>query len=400
MPSIFPTQLDQVRDQSDRAGSRYIDLLGQPQNNSTNILAQIIDRATKANESQLLGDALAAYQRGIENGQRAADILRTLDPRIAGSKEFQDRAGDIRDSHLKQTAEDRAQAQWANQLHRQALQDEANDLYARYLENQQRTNGLGAGSFYEAHKAELAANPLARQKIIENAITTGADISFNPNATQLIPNLDTEKFSANITEARNQALANIDRVSALGLNLEDNPDMMKATQSIQSFIDAGAKARGYEGDDYSDYAENVTTAFHNIKAELNRKGITLPDQVILAQMYRNPYDAWIGQDSVKEDAIIDWALQYGSDYDKERQSYLASKAFMDAYNEAQANRTISNTEAQLATNVRRLVELRNSGYLTEAQFRDQMAKASRAYDTSLASLGSKAKAILGRELTR
>ena len=398
MPGIFPTQIDQVRDNSDRAAAHYLELIGQPQNSSANILATIIDRATKANESQLMGDALAAFQKGLENGQKAGDILKTLDPRIAGSKEFQDRAGDIRDDRIKQTAEDRAQAQWANQLQRQTLQDEANDLYARYLENQQRTNGLGAGSFYETYKDRLAANPLARQKIIENAIATGADISFDPNASNLFPSINSEKIALNIEEARNRALASIDRAASYGFDLESNPDMQKATQSIQSFIDAGAKARGYEGDDYSDYAENVTIAFHNIKAELNRAGIHLPDQVILAQMYRNPYDAWIGQDSVKEDAIIDWARQYGSEYDKERQAYLEAKAFMDAYNIAQEQKTVSNANATLATNVRRLVQLRNSGYLTEAQFRDQMAKASRLYDTSLSTLASRARNILGREL--
>ena len=121
MPSIFPTQLDQVRDNSDRAAGRYLELMGQPQNSSANILAAIVDRATKANESQLMGDALAAFQKGLENGQKAGDILKTLDPRIAGSKEFQDRAGDIRDDRIKQTAEDRAQAQWGRrriQTHR------------------------------------------------------------------------------------------------------------------------------------------------------------------------------------------------------------------------------------------------------------------------------------------
>ena len=75
MPSIFPTQLDQVRDNSDRAACRYLELMGQPQNSSANILAAIVDRATKANESQLMGDALAAFQKGLENGQKAGDIL-------------------------------------------------------------------------------------------------------------------------------------------------------------------------------------------------------------------------------------------------------------------------------------------------------------------------------------
>lgn len=398
--SIFPTRLEQVRDNSDRAAAQYLELIGQPQNSPASILAAVVDRATKANESQLLGDALAAFQKGLENGQKAGDILNSLDPRIAGSKEFQDRAGDIRDDRIKQTAEDRAQAQWANTLRRQAMQDRADDLYARYLENQQRTNGLGAGSFYEAYKAELAANPIARQKIIQNAIQTGADISFDPNASRFTTSINPDTIGTDIKEARNNALLSMDETAALGLNLEDNPDLMAATKGLQSFIDTGAKARGYTGDDYSDYAENVTREFHKISSALRDRKISIPENIILAQMYRNPYDAWFGQDSVNTDAIIENLSQYGSTYLNQRQKYLEAKDFLDAYNTAEEQKVLSNAAATLSTNLRRLDQLRNSGYLTEAQYRDQLAKATRLYDSALATIATKTRNLLGRDLTQ
>ena len=147
MPSIFPTQIQQVRDESDRAGARLVELLGSPQNSSLDPFVRMVDRATAASESQKLGDALALFQRGLEDGRQAGDILAELDPRIAGSEAFQDRAGKLRDSRIRQTAEDRAQAQWQNTLNRQAMQDEANNLFAKYLDWKQQTAGYGTGAF-------------------------------------------------------------------------------------------------------------------------------------------------------------------------------------------------------------------------------------------------------------
>ena len=394
MPSIFPTQLDQVRDNSDRAAGRYLELMGQPQNSSANILAAIVDRATKANESQLMGDALAAFQKGLENGQKAGDILKTLDPRIAGSKEFQDRAGDIRDDRIKQTAEDRAQAQWTNTLHRQALQDEATLLRAKAIEFYKKTGGLGAGVFLDQNKEALNRNPLAFNQVMDFYNTTGANITYDPNAEGIGTTdnlLKAKSVNEIIDQASKNALSAQNLASYVGIDL--NPDTLEALkqQNIDSFIASEGKNRSYSGQDYSDFSENIRDAYAQLKSAVPG----LPEWAYLGMLKQNmeagtwswiPFAGRFDQDQVDVDTAIDQLRTYREVLEPVASKLELATNLKNKIMQAKQDGTLSKAFADTQAQIKYIQNLLSRGEINSQQANSMLAEAARVRDASYASL--------------
>lgn len=285
MAGIFPTRIEQVNDFSSKSGDKVLDILGKdPGNSYVDAISKIVNMATKAQESQRLTNAVDAYNRAMEAGKTASQALEGLDPRMTGSKAFKDEADKIRASILNQRANDRAEAMWANQLKRQAMEDDANALLADMYRFKATTPG-GAPIWLERHTAELKANPVAYNKIM--SILKDSDLSL-PNVdkqTYSPEEMDTlaNSFGSNMDDTLQGAKAILNDASNLGIALSIDLDKSPYLKDVNEFIDHEAKLRSYTGEDYRDFAQNMRDAYNTLSGKYKN----LPMEQILASMHRN-----------------------------------------------------------------------------------------------------------------
>lgn len=284
--SFYPNTIEQINDFSGKAGDRLVDVLGNAPSkvNYAQYILKAINDKTKADESQRLTEAVDAYNRAMEAGKSASEALEGLDPRMTGSKAFKDEADKIRASILNQRANDRAEAMWANTLKRQAMEDNANALLADMYKFKATTPG-GAPIWLDRHQAELQANPVAYNRIME--ILKGEDLS--------LPNVDNQAYSpekmatlansfgSNMDNTLQGAKAIINDASNLGIALSVDLEKSPYLKDVNEFIDHEAKLRGYTGEDYRDFAQNMRDAYNTLSGDYKN----LPMEQILASMHRN-----------------------------------------------------------------------------------------------------------------
>lgn len=279
MPMIMPTEIGQVTDQTQPAGKNLLDVLSnQALNNPWEKVREIIDtnysKVIKAQEQELLNNAVDTFYRRREAGLDPTEAIKGLEARITGSKAFQDRATNIRNSLLSQSRDDRDQAKWDNLLYLQRMNEEASALAADYQKVIKEYGPQIASVWMSQHEGVLKKNPYAYEKVMglvgENVNLLGSTpLTAEAVASQLNKNLP------NITEGRSK----LDRITAEARSLGINPeDLTKVptTEDAVSVIDQFAKPRNYEGKDYSDFYENVMGLYNigmDVANELKSQGI-------------------------------------------------------------------------------------------------------------------------------
>ena len=273
MAGILPTSIGQVEDQSRSAGNALLEILSrQAQNNPWNELRNIIDtnysKAIKAQESELLANAIDTFQRRREAGQDVNQALEGLDSRITGSKAFQNRTDKIRESLLLQSQDDRAQREQDHRFQRQALEDQATYFAADFL-NFTKKYGPGSEAVWmDQNQSALKKNPLAYDKVM--GLVQGDQSLLNT-----APGVDAakvEEFLKADTGAFDQTLADANKIerelAKLGLtpeNLQEN-----LTQEVfDKWVVEEAKNRGYTGEMFSSFRDNMQKAMNQLVDKAN-----------------------------------------------------------------------------------------------------------------------------------
>lgn len=332
MAGIFPTRIEQTNDFSQKAGDRVLDILAKQPNETAsylNVINKVISDATKAEESQKLTEAVDAYNRAMEAGKSASEALKGLDPRMTGSKAFKDEADKIRASILSQRADDRAEAMWQNTLHRQALQDQANNLLADLYREEAELPGI-APIWIQKHLDILKQNPIAYNQIM--SAFKDKDLSL-PDASS--PVLTSEALTSamkssdgDIQSQLTQAKNIKDEASNLGIVLNSNLEQAPYLKDLNALKEHEAKIRGLQKEDLRDFYRNIDDVFN----QLSKDYAYLPQEQILASMQRHIRPSWwsiipgfgrFAQDVV-DDAVYTELQALGPNYSTKRD--MAEKA--------------------------------------------------------------------------
>ena len=273
MAGILPTSIGQVEDQSRSAGNALLEILSrQAQNNPWNELRNIIDtnysKAIKAQESELLANAIDTFQRRREAGQDVNQALEGLDSRITGSKAFQNRTDKIRESLLLQSQDDRAQREQDHRFQRQALEDQATYFAADFL-NFTKKYGPGSEAVWmDQNQSALKKNPLAYDKVM--GLVQGDQSLLNT-----APGVDAakvEEFLKADTGAFDQTLADANKIerelAKLGLTPENLQENL-TQETFDKWVVEEAKNRGYTGEMFSSFRDNMQKAMNQLVDKAN-----------------------------------------------------------------------------------------------------------------------------------
>lgn len=339
MAGILPTNIGQVEDQSRSAGNALLEILSrQAQNNPWNELRNIIDtnysKAIKAQESELLANAIDTFQRRREAGQDVNQALEGLDARITGSKAFQNRTDKIRESLLRQSQDDRAQREQDHRFQRQALEDQATYFAADFL-NFTKKYGPGSEAVWmDQNQSALKKNPLAYNKVM--GLVQGDQSLLNT-----APGVDAakvEEFLKADTGAFDQTLADANKIerelAKLGLtpeNLQEN-----LTQEVfDKWVVEEAKNRGYTGEMFSSFRDNMQKAMNQLvdKANATPGGSTALVLPAMKKFLRESLWSWnpfgTAADVVHIDKAGKWMQENFSAFNENKKAWGKVSPFLE-----------------------------------------------------------------------
>lgn len=339
MAGILPTNIGQVEDQSRSAGNALLEILSrQAQNNPWNELRNIIDtnysKAIKAQESELLANAIDTFQRRREAGQDVNQALEGLDARITGSKAFQNRTDKIRESLLLQSQDDRAQREQDHRFQRQALEDQATYFAADFL-NFTKKYGPGSEAVWmDQNQSALKKNPLAYNKVM--GLVQGDQSLLNT-----APGVDAakvEEFLKADTGAFDQTLADANKIerelAKLGLtpeNLQEN-----LTQEVfDKWVVEEAKNRGYTGEMFSSFRDNMQKAMNQLvdKANATPGGSTALVLPAMKKFLRESLWSWnpfgTAADVVHIDKAGKWMQENFSAFNENKKAWGKISPFLE-----------------------------------------------------------------------
>ena len=339
MAGILPTSIGQVEDQSRSAGNALLEILSrQAQNNPWNELRSIIDtnysKAIKAQESELLANAIDTFQRRREAGQDVNQALEGLDARITGSKAFQNRTDKIRESLLLQSQDDRAQREQDHRFQRQALEDQATYFAADFL-NFTKKYGPGSEAVWmDQNQSALKKNPLAYNKVM--GLVQGDQSLLNT-----APGVDAakvEEFLKADTGAFDQTLADANKIerelAKLGLtpeNLQEN-----LTQEVfDKWVVEEAKNRGYTGEMFSSFRDNMQKAMNQLvdKANATPGGSTALVLPAMKKFLRESLWSWnpfgTAADVVHIDKAGKWMQENFSAFNENKKAWGKVSPFLE-----------------------------------------------------------------------
>lgn len=339
MAGILPTSIGQVEDQSRSAGNALLEILSrQAQNNPWNELRNIIDtnysKAIKAQESELLANAIDTFQRRREAGQDVNQALEGLDSRITGSKAFQNRTDKIRESLLLQSQDDRAQREQDHRFQRQALEDQATYFAADFL-NFTKKYGPGSEAVWmDQNQSALKKNPLAYNKVM--GLVQGDQSLLNT-----APGVDAakvEEFLKADTGAFDQTLADANKIerelAKLGLTPENMQENL--TQEIfDKWVMEEAKNRGYTGEMFSSFRDNMQKAMNQLvdKANATPGGSTALVLPAMKKFLRESKWSWVpfntAADVVHIDDAGDWMQKNFSVFDENKKAWEKVAPFLE-----------------------------------------------------------------------
>ena len=371
MPAVFPTQIEQINDYSHLAGRQVLQAMrDQLDRNPWDKARELIDTAMTNHVNRLTADAVAQYNQGIESGLTAAQALAGIDSWIAGSDKFRNQADKIRASRISQDREDRAEAMWAKTQADAARELEANALEADYIQFSNSTPS-GSAIWLERNQDRLRQNPLAYQRIMDRASKTNAPM-YLAEATADAINAQPLSGIATARTIDDQIARNRKELSALSSTgiFNDLAQNAERYKSLDNYINSYAKQADYKGGDYSDFRENVQTAYNKLKAYSEAHNLNLPDEAILWALDKNMQSSfwWFTQDYVDDDAAADALRRIAPGYNRDAAAYTALAERQKVLENARSSGLINQVIAAQDANIARLQDQLARGLLSQDEF--------------------------------
>ena len=378
----MPRQLAQIQDFSARAGERVLDILGK-QNPTSSIISDLIDRATRAYDSDQMAKAAALQESMRALGYNPDKIRGALAGAgfrdgIVGSKELQDRYEEANQAQIAKTTLD-------NTLRVQGLREQGLGLAAD-LQNHVTT--LGPESAYmwmEDHKDILKNNPYAYEAVMQYA--QGANLSFAPYD---VPATGAKAVIADPVAVKTQldSVNNIlQRASALGIDTSLSPEEALKMSNFDAWVADEAKKRGYEGDAgaYADFRENMQMAFNQLK----REHPTVPVEAILHAMRTNMDNGglwWFDQEDINIQPAKEWLSKYAINWYSLYNDAQTAKKVKDILDPAWKENKIEHLAAGVRTKLKRIEDAKNRGLLDSNRANELIAQTLAAATTSNADI--------------
>lgn len=370
MPAVFPTQIEQINDYSHLAGRQVLQAMrDQLDRNPWDKARELINTAMTNHVNRLTADAVAQYNQGIESGLTAAQALAGIDSWIAGSDKFRDQADKIRASRISQDRENRAEAMWAKTQADAARELEANALEADYIQFSSSTPS-GSAIWLERNQDRLRQNPLAYQRIMDRASKANAPM-YLAEATADAVNAQPLSGVAATRMLDDQIARNKRELSALSSTgiFNDLAQNAERYKSIDNYINSYAKQAGYEGESYSDFRENVQSAYNKIKADAEARNLNLPDEAILWAIDKNMEAGWgFIQSSPDISAASEALRRVAPGYNRDAAAYEALLERQNALEKARSDGLLSKIIAAQNSNIARLQDQLARGLLSQIEF--------------------------------
>lgn len=386
MPTFFPTQIEQVNDYSHIAGKQIIDALrNQAKNNPIQDAQKLLDTFLTNRENRAIAEAVAQYNQGIEEGKTAVEALQGISSYIAGSDEFRQQADKIRESRIRQDAEDRAKQIQAEAVRKQRLQEEADYLNADY---QAFTNKLGkdaAPLWFERNRKILQNNPYAYKQIMDTSKANNLSLQGNDGTTEA----DDLTYS-DVINTSNQINRALDATASTGQfsDLVKNAERYKSKESLaKAYIDMA----GYKEEDARDFKRNFNDGYEIVKAHADRLGLPTEaallaiDQTISPSLWSYiPFAGRFAQDVVKTDAAKDFLTRMQHTYPVNKALYTNLQDQAKIINQAKEGNTALQARILLSQQIRRANQAYEQGEINSAE-RDQLiSAANKTYNTTIA----------------
>ena len=370
MPAVFPTQIEQINDYSHLAGRQVLQAMrDQLDRNPWDKAKELIDTAMTNHVNRLTADAVAQYNQGIESGLTAAQALAGIDSWIAGSDKFRDQADKIRASRISQDRENRAEAMWAKTQADAARELEAKALEADYIQFSSSTPS-GSAIWLERNQDRLRQNPLAYQRIMDRASKANAPM-YLAEATADAINAQPLSGVAATRMLDDQIARNKRELSALSSTgiFNDLAQNAERYKSIDNYINSYAKQAGYAGESYSDFRENVQSAYNKIKADAEARNLNLPDEAILWAIDKNMEAGWwFIQSSPDISAASEALRRVAPGYNRDAAAYEALLERQNALEKARSDGLLSKIIAAQNSNITRLQDQLARGLLSQTEF--------------------------------
>ena len=370
MPAVFPTQIEQINDYSHLAGRQVLQAIrDQLDRNPWDKAKELIDTAMTNHVNRLTADAVAQYNQGIESGLTASQALAGIDSWIAGSDKFRDQADKIRTSRISQDRENRAEAMWAKTQADAARELEAKALEADYIQFSSSTPS-GSAIWLERNQNRLRQNPLAYQRIMDRASKANAPMYLAEATADAInaPPLSGVAATRMLDDQIAQNKRELSALSSTGIfnDLAQNAERYK---SIDNYINSYAKQVGYEGESYSDFRENVQSAYNKIKADAEARNLNLPDEAILWAIDKNMEAGWwFIQSSPDISAASEALRRVAPGYNRDAAAYEALLERQNALEKARSDGLLSKIIAAQNSNITRLQDQLARGLLSQTEF--------------------------------
>ena len=382
MPDQMPRQLAQIQDFSARAGEKVLDILGK-QNPTSTIISDLIDRATRAYDSDQMAKAAALQESMRALGYNPDKIRGALSGAgfrdgIVGSKELQERYEKANQAQIAKTQLD-------NTLRVQGLQEQGYGLVAD-LQNHVKT--LGPNSAYmwmEDNEEALKKNPYAYQAVLN--YVNAANLSLSP--------YDVPKDGASLTLANPVAVktqldaANniLQRANALGINTSLSPEEALKMSNFDAWVADEAKKRGYEGDAgaYADFRENMQMAFNQLKKDHP----TAPVEAILHAMRTNMDNGgiwWFDQEDINLAPAKQWLNKHASNWYSLYNDAQTAKKVKDTLESAWKENKIEHLASGIKTQIKKIEDAQRAGKIDATRAAELIAQTYAAATTANADI--------------
>ena len=389
MPDQMPRQLAQIQDFSARAGEKVLDILGK-QNPTSTIISDLIDRATRAYDSDQMAKAAALQESMRALGYNPDKIRGALAGAgfrdgIVGSKELQDRYEEANQAHIAKTTLD-------EQIRKARLLEDADRMFGELTLFKQEVPG-GEHLWYQQNKDKLQANPYA-MKVISAALAN-SDISIpsklltKDNLANITPNA--------VLDRLNQINTRLGRLSAIGIPTSLDPEEALKHTNYDAFVQQLIKEFGYEKD--AGGAGDIRNNFYSFYNKAKGKYKNAPDSLIIAaarQYIDSELFPW-DQEDVDEAPALEFIGKRMAHWEKDmnqanellKQKEILSKAYKD------------DTVAKAMTNYNTLVNRLQTAPISDLAKQMALSKQVQSYNTMLAQIAlalEESKSTLSRSI--
>ena len=376
--------MDPVNDFTAQVGGDVVKVLAdQPKKSYADVLQDAFSTFNKLRQEEKVDNAIAYYDKELNKGRKVADILREIDPNIAGSDDFREPAHKINENYRQDRANARAEAQLAEQFRQTKLKEEANkialdlDLYARQV---------GAENAYmwmdkAQNRAKLLSNPYAYDLVSKIAASQG--FNLKPALTSTTPATLSITNPDKVIDIMNKLRTRQGELRSLGINANMSDEEAMSLTSLQGFIDHGAKQRGYEKDDgaYSDYSENMTKAFNQLRSA----NPNVPIEAILMSMKLNQDNGgffWFDQPDINISSANDHLSKVGKTWASNVNEAHQIKKHLTTLEKAYNDGTIANNIAAIKTQATKLKALVDRGLMSEQEAQTSLNQYAAAIETN------------------